>query len=271
MNVSRSGYYKWINRKGKLNNKQKNRLELAEEIKNIHKKHSTYGYRSIAQNIRNKTGWIFSDNLCHKVCKSLNIRSKARKTYIPRGKECKTYPNIINGNFNPTRPFEVIVSDTTIIHCKGKAYDWNFYVDTYNNEIISSDVSPSKHGAGITNHFNACRKFLEEKIKRGYKDLETIVHSDQGAIYSSRAFNKLHENYTIKRSMSRAGTPTDNPVIESLNGWIKEELSIDFKIYREDDINTAIENYIKYFNTQRLAYSLKYKTPIQYRTELGFT
>ena len=270
MNVSRSGYYKWLNRKGTTNNYQKNRLALAEEIKNIHKHHSTYGYRSIAQNIRNKTGWIFSDNLCHKVCKSLNIRSKARKTYIPRGEESIIYPNIVNGNFNPSRPFEVVVSDTTIIHCRGKSYDWTYYIDVYNNEIISSDIQLSKHGNGINNHFNSCKKFLEEKIKRGYKDLETIVHSDQGSIYSSTAFNKLYENYTIKRSMSRAGTPTDNPVIESLNGWIKNELYKDFKIYLVEDINIAINNYIKYFNTQRLAYSLQYKTPVQYRTEQGF-
>ena len=27
---------------------------------------------------------------------------------------------------------------------------------------------------------------------------------------------------------------------------------------------------IKYFNTQRLVYSLKYKTPVQYRIEQGF-
>ena len=67
MNVSRSGYYKWLNRKGTINNYKKNRIALAEEIKNIHKHHSTYGYRSIAQNIRNQTGWIFSNNLCHKV------------------------------------------------------------------------------------------------------------------------------------------------------------------------------------------------------------
>ena len=112
MNVSRSGYYKWLNRKGIINNYQKNRISLAEEIKNIHKHHSTYGYRSIAQNIRNKTRWIFSNNLCHKVCKSLNIRSKARKTYIPRGEESITYQNIVKGNFNSTRPFEVVVSDT---------------------------------------------------------------------------------------------------------------------------------------------------------------
>ena len=139
MNVSRSGYYKWLNRKGTITNYKKNRIALAEEIKNIHKHHSTYGYRSIAQNIRNKTGWIFSDNLCHKVCKSLNIRSKARKTYIPRGEESITYPNIVNGNFNPSRPFEVIVSDTTIIHCRGKSYDWTYYIDVYNNEIIKGE------------------------------------------------------------------------------------------------------------------------------------
>ena len=270
MNVSRSGYYKWLSRKGKINNYKKNRLALAEEIKNIHKHHSTYGYRSIAQNIRNKTGWVFSDNLCHKVCKSLNIHSKARKTYIPCGKESIKFPNVINGNFNPTRPMEIVVTDSTIILNRGKSYDWTFYVDVYNNEIVGSDIRTSKHGVGIVNHYSAYKDFLKTKIKRGYKDLETIVHSDQGAIYSSTAFNKLHENYTIKRSMSRVGTPTDNPIIESLNGWIKAELYKDFKIYLAEDINIAINNYIKYFNTQRLAYSLKYKTPIQYRIEKGF-
>ena len=270
MNVSRSGYYKWLNRKGKINNYKKNRIALAEEIKNIHKHHSTYGYRSIAQNIRNKTGWVFSDNLCHKVCKSLNIHSKARKTYIPCGKESIKFPNVINGNFNPSRPMEIVVTDSTIIYNKGKSYDWTFYVDVYNNEIVGSDIQTSKHGVGIANHYSAYKDFLKTKIKRGYKDLETIVHSDQGAIYSSTAFNKLHENYTIKRSMSRVGTPTDNPIIESLNGWIKAELYKDFNFYLSDDINIAINNYIKYFNTQRLAYSLKYKTPIQYRIEKGF-
>ena len=33
MNVSRSGYYKWLSRKGELNNYQKNRESLKEQIK----------------------------------------------------------------------------------------------------------------------------------------------------------------------------------------------------------------------------------------------
>lgn len=270
MNVSRSGYYKWFSRKGTQNRWKKNRESLAIEIKIVHSHHSTYGYRHIAQTIRNATGEVFSDLLCHKICKELGIKSKARKTWKKAGEESIKYKNILSGNFNTSRPFEKVVTDGTMIYCNGKLYDWIFFVDVFNNEIVGSDVKPSKHGVGVLNHFDAYKDFLENKIKRGYKDLETIVHSDQGAVYSSQAFNKLHEHYTIKRSMSRAGTPTDNPIIESLNGWIKEELYKDFKLYSSDNIYESINNYIHYYNNERLSYTLGYKNPVQYRTERGF-
>lgn len=48
-------------------------------------------------------------------------------------------------------------------------------------------------------------------------------------ISKSRAFEEAHLNYNIIRSMSRAGTPTDNPIIESLNGLIKAEMACDFR------------------------------------------
>ena len=70
--------------------------------------------------------------------------------------------------------------------------------------------------------------------------------------------------------MSRAGTPTDNPIIESLNGLINEELAIDFNLYKTDNIHKTINKYIKYYNNDRLAFSLQYKSPVQYRTELSF-
>ena len=97
-----------------------------------------------------------------------------------------------------------------------------------------------------------------------------ILHTDQGAVYSSKAYNKLLENYNIQRSMSRAGTPTDNPVNESLNGWIKEELFIDFDLKRCSDVPKLIKEYIYYYNNERPSYALKYKTPIQYKIESGF-
>ena len=42
--------------------------------------------------------------------------------------------------------------------------------------------------------------------------------------------------------MCRAGTPTDNPVNESLNGWIKEELILGFKFRESNDSENTIKD-----------------------------
>ena len=68
--------------------------------------------------------------------------------------------------------------------------------------------------------------------------------------------------------MSRAGKPTDNPVNESLNGWIKEELIIDFNIDKcrsRDEFKASIERYVQYYNNQRPCYALGYDIPANYR------
>ena len=41
-------------------------------------------------------------------------------------------------------------------------------------------------------------------------------------------------------------------------------------LYKTDDVHKTIKDYIKYYNNERLAYSLQYKSPVQYRTELSF-
>lgn len=51
---------------------------------------------------------------------------------------------------------------------------------------------------------------MYNKLKRRYNDIKTIFHTDQGTVYSSLSFNKTFENTSIIKSMSRAGTPTDN-------------------------------------------------------------
>ena len=69
--------------------------------------------------------------------------------------------------------------------------------------------------------------------------------------------------------MSRAGTPTDNAAMESINGWIKAELFTDFHVTGEKPIEKEIAEYITFFNEQRPAYSLSYLTPKQYREAYG--
>ena len=70
--------------------------------------------------------------------------------------------------------------------------------------------------------------------------------------------------------MSRGGTPTDNPIMEALNGWMKEELYLDFGLATADDVPLLLEQYVYYFNNKRPAAALGYKSPVQYKTELVF-
>ena len=91
-----------------------------------------------------------------------------------------------------------------------------------------------------------------------------ILHSDQGSVYASKAYNDLLPMYVV-RSMSRAGTPTDNSAMESINGWIKAELFMDFHVTGERPVYEEVNEYIKFFNEERPAYALSYLTPKQYR------
>ena len=266
MDVNRSGYYKWKKRKGKKNRYETDRIILKEEIGEEHKRHPSYGYHRLDAMIRINTGWIISDSLVHKVCKSIGVKSTLKHyKYRNRGEEHKEYPNVVKGRWEAQKPLELVTSDMTCLMYRGKRWEWTYILDIFNNEIISHHVTNIE---GDRRPYYACLNDLLQRIKG--KTEPIVFHSDQGAVYSSRAFAEVHKNYNIIRSMSRVGTPTDNAVIESLNGWIKAELKVDFDYKNCDDLPNLLEKYVEYFNNSRPAYALGYKSPIQYRIEQGF-
>jgi len=266
MEVSRSGYYKWLKRKDKPNRYEQDRMLLTNLLKEQHLKHKSKGYRYLAQLVRNETGWVFSDNLAHKCCKYANIKSKTGRGRSNKGEEHEQYPNIINSKWKAKRPMEIVVSDMTVIKHKGVKWEWVYMLDTFNNQIVASALTRKK-GSSIP--YYKCLETLIEKTKE--QTYPVILHTDQGSVYSSRAFNLAHKNYTnIQRSMSRVATPTDNAIIESINGWIKEELYWDFDLKSVTDFPKFIDDYVYYFNNHRLSYKLNYKTPVQFKFEQGF-
>ena len=155
----------------------------------------------------------------------------------------------------------------TSLYVKGKYYELTFYFDAYTKEILSYKLSGRRGDS--SQYYDGLMDVLEI-IKKEELTESTVFHTDQGSVYSSISYNELTKDYNIKRSMSRAGTPTDNPVDESLNGWIKEELFLDFNLGKSNDVHQSIKDYVHYFNNQRFSYALKYKTPAEFKSQLGF-
>ena len=269
MSVSRSGYYKWKYRKENPSIKEIIRQNDLELIKKIHDKHKSHGYRWINQHIRNKYGIYYSDNYVHRLCKYENIRYEGKHYQWKKpDEEHEKFNNLIwNGWKYLSKPYQVIISDMTAFWVKNTYYELTMYFDAWNKEILGYGLASRK--GSIHSYYDGLNQVLD-KIKKEKIETPIILHTEQGSVYSSKSYNNLLNNFNIERSMSRAGTPTDNPINESLNGWIKEELIIDFDLKHSNDVPNLIKLYINYYNYERPSYALNYKTPIQFKIESGF-
>lgn len=203
-----------------------------------------------------------SDQYAHKCCKTAGIVSKSKHyRYKKPGDPFKVYPNLLMQGLHVDGPLQCVASDMTAFYLKGIYYELTFFMDLWNNEILTYSLS-QKRGDRMT-YMSGLNGLLD--IKKQYPDLEMVLHTDQGSVYSSKSFNELLPLYNIVHSMSRAGTPTDNAAMEAINGWIKAEIFTDLHITENEYIQEQVAAYIEFYNEQRPAYSLNYLTPKQYR------
>ena len=261
MGINRSSFYYW---KKMLSNPAPRTRALIENIQlfqEYHLKYPSHGYRWLNAKIRLDKGIEMSDPYAHKCCKAAGIKSKAKHyKYKKPGAPFKIFPNLLMSEIQIDGPLQCIVSDMTAFWVKGIYYELTLYMDLWNNEILSHSLS-SKRGDRMT-YISGLENLLE--IKKQHPEYQMILHSDQGSVYASKAYNDLLPMYVV-RSMSRSGTPTDNSAMESINGWIKAELFMDFHVTGERPVYEEVNEYIKFFNEERPAYALSYLTPKQYR------
>lgn len=262
MEVSRAGYYKWLNKKA--TKKDIRRAEAVELVTKIHAEHKSHGYRWTAAYIRINCRKKISDNFVYKIYRiyGLKAETKHRTKYRPR-KVKDRYPNLIFSTWDTVdRPRQVIVSDMTAFWASYQYWELTMYFDVFTKQILSWSLSYNR--GDRRTYINGLKDLLE--LLEGVPSEEniTVIHTDQGAVYSSVAYNELIKDPNIYRSMSRAGKPTDNPVNESLNGWIKEELFTDFNLEKSKDVPALIDRYIKFYNGMRPCYALGYDTPNHY-------
>ena len=263
MDVSRSGYYKWLRRDP--SDRDINREAMVEVVEEVHSEYPSHGYRWVAAYIRNTLRTKVSDNFVYKCFRYLGIKSetKHKPHYKPR-KVKDRFPNLIFSTWETVdRPRQVVVSDMTAFKFWYFYFEITFYFDVFTKEILSWQLAE--------------RRGAREQYIDGLKDVisllkgrtePTVLHTDQGSVYASLAYNELIKDTLIVRSMSRAGKPTDNPVNEALNGWIKEELVIDFKIETlrsREDVRDCIDKYVTFYNESRPCFAIGYDTPANYR------
>jgi transposase InsO family protein len=92
---------------------------------------------------------------------------------------------------------------------------------------------------------------------------ETMVHSDQGAHYTSVQFRALLKDKELRQSMSRRANCWDNAPQESFYGHMKDEIDIsESETY--EDILAVITDWTYYYNNERYQWDLAKLAPTEY-------
>lgn len=262
LEVSRSGYYAWLNRD--MSQRAKENEELKQRIFEVFKKsNQTYGspriYRYLA-----KEGFDCSENRVARLMRELGIKAKQPqkfKTTTDSNHNLPVQDNILDRNFDIDNRNEVWAGDITYIDTQEGWLYLAVVIDLYSRKVIGWAMSDSIDKELVIDA-------LDMALKRRTVTKGLIFHSDRGSQYASHRFQeKLWENNIIS-SMSRKGDCWDNAVVESFFGTLKTELTDYIKYEMRSQARRNIFEYIEIFYNQfRLHSGLNYKSPKDYEKQ----
>lgn len=226
-----------------------------------HENKGRYGYRRITLALRRE-----GEGINHKAvqrlmgCLSLKAAIKIKRYKSYKGEVGRIVKNVIQRDFKATKPNEKWVTDVTVFAVNGRKLYLSPVIDLFNNEVISYSASERPVMLMIDEMLDQC--FL--KLKAGESP---VLHSDQGWQYQMRRYQNRLKEHGVIQSMSRKGNCLDNAVAESFFGTLKSECFYLEKFRSIEDLRSAIDEYIVYYNSQRISLKLKGLSPIEYRTQ----
>ena len=189
------------------------------------------------------------------------LKRNKRKYSSYKGTVGKIADNHIERNFDADKPNEKWYTDVTEFNLRGNKLYLSPILDGFNQEVISYNISTSANLAQI-----------DDMLTKAFtnKNLEGLVfHSDQGWQYQHNSYQTKLKDKKIKQSMSRKGNSMDNGLMENFFGILKTEMFYDQEDKYEtlDDLKKAIEDYIYYYNYDRIKVKLKGLSPVNYRLQ----
>jgi len=258
--VSPSGYYSWCSRPE--SNRSKENKKILEEIKVIHiKSKKRYGAPRIHVSLK-KSGLACSKTRVAKLMRSEGLRGLQAKSFKPSTTDSnhkkRISPRIFdNVEVTTTRPNEVWVSDITYVPTK-QGWVYLFMVlDVFTRKITGHTLSENMGAENLRISFLNSLRNSKTVVK------DVIFHSDQGAQYCETEFRKLLKLTSTVQSMSRRGNCYDNAYAESFFHSMKAELNV--KVFEtKKNAKKEIEEYIEWYNAERLHSSLDYMSPVEY-------
>lgn len=266
--VSRSGYYRWLNTVDIRNEKDEQDKKYFDLILEAYKfRGYDKGSRGINMRLLNQ-GIRMNRKKIQRLMGKYGLKCPIRKAnpYRRMAKAMKTNnvsENLVNREFQEHGPGMILLTDITYLFYNhgAKAY-LSVIKDAYTKQVMAYVTSES-----------LAVDFVLETVNMLIKDhgisinSKAILHSDQGCHYTSISFRQLLKDKELRQSMSRRGNCWDNAPQESFFGHMKDEIHLE-RCNSFSDLNLEIDDYMDYYNNDRYQWRLAKLSPNRYANYL---
>ena len=224
--VSRSGYYNWTSsQRARELREEQDRAAFAQILE-------AYQFRGYAKGVRGihmrllHMGIRMNGKKIRRLMRKYNLSCPNRKPnpYRRLQKSIRmgtAAENLVNREFESHGPRAVLLTDNiTYIPLNGAFCYLSTILDACTKQVLAYAMSESLEVDFVL-------ETVEQMVKRHGVSLnkEIVIHSDQGAPYTSLKFIQMVESRELRRSMSRRGNCWDNAPQESFFGHMKDELA----------------------------------------------
>lgn len=128
------------------------------------------------------------------------------------------------------------------------------FIDWYSRYLLSYSISNTLDSGFVVRAFQDAVNIY---------GVPSIVNSDQGSQFTSKAFTDVLKAENIRISMDGKGRALDNVMIERYWRSYKYECVYLHSITDGWHLKRLTDEYIHFYNTERLHQSLQYQTPLE--------
>lgn len=235
----------------------------------------TYGYRRIVAEVNAGSGsesrvgeWTVRAIMAEESLVACAAKKKRRYSSY-EGETSAAPPNLLldergKHHFRADSPNETWITDVTEFRIPaGKAY-LSPIVDCFDGMPLSWSISTSPDAEMANSSLLGACEWLDEGD-------HPAVHSDRGGHYRWPGWIKICEENVLVRSMSRKGCSPDNARCEGFFGRLKVGFFYgrDWDGVTIEEFIAMLDAYLRWYRDIRIKSDLDYKSPMQYRRDLG--
>lgn len=270
--ISRTDYYRWLKESDNKDQELAARIKVIQETKDKSGQTYTKGAKTVAQLLKQdvnnpitvnhkKIARIMSEYHLHAKVK---VRKHPKDYYRTKAQKASNLPsNVLNRDFTATKPNQKLLTDISYIRIKNNQWCFLSAVkDVFNREIVAAVVSMRLDEQLVLDTIT--------QLKENIGSLDgVLIHSDQGWTYTNPRYVKLLKDEGAIQSLSRKGNCWDNAPMESFFSTFKSETIHRDGFYYSHlsyaEMVLVVQNYIEYYNHDRISKGLNWMSPVKYR------